>query len=148
MLRSIFAISILALAIMLSFVQPSYSICKSSAECSMATDQSGQDDDGPYDPCDNNINWTFTLYRNGNTTSSTVVQWIISNQVGGTVAHLEKDSRYVDTYQWHSYSGTQYVGASTWHKLTLKKASGSGGHFSDLDITINYVADNPDRIGN
>ena len=146
--RSGFAILLIALAMVVLFTQPSYSICKSSAECSMASDQSSQDVEGPYDPCDDNINWTFTLYRNGNTTNSTIVQWIITNQTGGTVAHLEKDSRYVDTSQWHTYTGTQYVGASTWHKLTLKKASGTGGHFDDLDITINYVADNPDRLDN
>jgi hypothetical protein len=119
-------------------------ICRTEASAYMAYDTSPQSEDGPYDPCDSYAKWSVKFYRTDKSTDYTILQWTITAQNGSLIDHHEFDSRnYNSPYTWYNPQGTDYVGPSTWHKLTLKKATGPGGHFESISLDIDYVASDP-----
>lgn len=147
MRHSLIATAFLGLLILaFAAIQPAQAICRSQATGYMALDTSPQYEDGPYDPCNDNINWSMSFYRtNKDNSTLTIIHWRILNQSGGAVIRREFRSDNYNLNQWYYPEGTDYVGSSTWHKLVLSKYGGPGGHFTSINLTVNYVAGDPTR---
>jgi hypothetical protein len=138
--------AVLLVVLFVSFlaIQPANAICRSQATAHMNYDTSNPSEDGPYDPCNDNITWNMSFYRTAETESPTILDFRLLNSGGGHYYRQEFSSANYDPSEWHYPQGSAYVGSSTWHKLNLRKYSGPGGHFNDISLQVNYVAGNPD----
>ena len=123
--------------------------CDARANVYMANDASGQVSDGPYDPCDDYINWSMSFYRTGQSGgTATIIDWRLLNSSGGQIIRHEFSSAsYAPTTWWYP-QGTDYVGPSTSHTLVMRRYSGPTGRFETISLQVDYVAGDANRQGN
>ncbi len=113
--------------------------CQSNVSCSAADDSNNPVcTTGAYDPCDNNVWWTFSFSR----TSETSGNPILRLNLIGTSIDLTFEQDEFSPYTDYSLDSGEWipVGPSTSHELRLTRVSGAAGSFEDLEITATYRA--------
>jgi len=147
MLRAQILVAVLGLFLLsLVAAPPTNAECRSAASCYMPTDYYSEQTDGPYDPCYNDISWTFKFRRTSQTSGTCFIQWKITNQQGGAIISRNYDSRDYPAEQWQYFDGDDSLGPSNWHKLhLLKMPLYNSGYFEYMEIHVNYVAGDPTR---
>lgn len=120
--------------------------CRVKASC-YAADDTGEQPwclDGPYDPCDSWITYTWEFDRTAQTGSPNAVRFTVM----AGVAYKWYSQHWSGNYEEGHYSGSgsAYVGASLSHTTQIRRAStgSNSGNFEEMRVGITYVADNPD----